>query len=270
MGTKICLTEIESVRLFYEIPEHLKNYSDTLELRRSDLALLDKELRENGSSLEEKISSGIVWRMGFPGMIVDVKKLNSDFKSTRLMVSPIHPYRADLTYKMDITLPRNVVPLTVNALLRSADGGFVLGIRGGNVEAGKIGLIPGGHTDYVLPLMTDPSETFMAEFREELGYIFDNENVSILGLFTNRDTNGVNVMYSAQTNLTFIEVLEMWERAKDRDEHNHLFKATDEDIRQLAKTGKVVLNHREVTTTPFFQDCFKMYIYCISGGDSYV
>ena len=257
--TEIYLTGFEKVELFYEVPEHLKS-SEILRLRESDLELLNGELRENGSSLEEKIASGVIWRMGFPGMITDVKKLDYDRKSIRVTVSPIHPHRADLAYKNDRTLLRNVVPLTVNALLKSAEGSFVLGVRGGNVEAGKIGIIPGGHTDYDFPLITNTSETVMSEFEEEVGYTFDDRgNITILGLFTNRDTRGINVMYAVQTNLTFPEILENWIRAKDRREHNTLFRATYEDIKQLAQTGKLVLDSREFTTTHFFQDCFKLY-----------
>ncbi len=258
METEIYITGLENIRLSYEIPGHLRE-RDMSGLRESDLALLNKELRENHSSLEEKIASGIIWRMSFPGMIVDVKKLTYDSKSAQLVVCPIHPYRADLAYKNDRTLPRNAAPLTTTALLKSADGFFVLGIRGGNVECGKIGLIPGGHVDYSLPLITNPLETFLTEFEEELGYAFDNKNILTLGLFTNCDANGINAMYSVQTSLTFPEILQNWEGAKDRREHSCLFKATDEDIKQLAKTGKLLLNDREVTTTHFFQDCFRLY-----------
>ena len=259
MEIEIYSPGIENVELSYEIPEHLKD-SNILKLRENDLTLLDSELKGNGSSLEEKIISRIIWRMHFPGMIVDVKKLNYNGKSAKLTLSPIHPHRADLAYKNDRTLFRNVAPLTVTALLKSIEGSFVLGVRGGNVESGKIGLIPGGHTDYVFPLITDPLETFMSEFREELGYTFDGEAVSILGLFTNRDTNGINIMYSVQTNLTFYEILKNWEIAIDKTEHNSLFQATDEDIRHLAQSGKLLLDCKELITTPFFQDCFKLYI----------
>ncbi len=258
MEIGICSTGLECVELFYEIPKHLEG-CNIPKLRENDLALLDHELRENGSSLEEKVASGVIWRMRFPGMIVDVKKLNYNGRSVKLAVSPIHPHRADLAYKMDRTLSRNVAPLTVTALLKSAEGSFVLGIRGGNVESGKIGIIPGGHTDYLFPLVTDPSETLMTEFREELGYTLDAKDVPIFGLFTNRDAKGINVMYTVQTKLTFHEILENWRKAKDRAEHCSLFQATYEDVKQLAQTGKLVLNCREVTTTLFFQDCFKLY-----------
>ncbi|MEK6819556.1 MAG: hypothetical protein AABY10_06520, partial [Nanoarchaeota archaeon] len=216
MSSQIYISDFSDITLRYEIPEHLNGIADTEGQRKADLELLDTELRENGSSLEEKISSNIIWRMKFPGMILDVKRISLD-SSVKLTLKPIHPYRADLAYKNDRTLPRNVSPLTVNALLESAEGSFPLGIRGGSVETGKIAIIPGGHVDYTIPEIENALETFRNEFDEELGYKFDGQVLPVC-VFNNGDTNGINVLYKAKTNLSFFEIVESWGAAKDRGE----------------------------------------------------
>ncbi len=246
----------QDVLLKYDIPEHLRGVENTEQQRRADLALLDNELKKHSSSLEEKISSGVIWRRGFPGMILDVRRIDHS-SYVEIITRPIHPHRADLAYKKDRTLPRNAFPLTVNALLENAENNFVLGIRGGLVESEKIAIIPGGHADYTNPVIESTLETFRSEFKEELGYEFDGE-VFPLCVFTNRDTNGINVFYRTKTKLGFPEILENWKSAKDRGEHNSLFRASYQTIRQLAETGKTIVEGRECETTPFLQDCFNL------------
>ena len=148
--------------------------------------------------------------------------------------------------------------MTVNALLESAEGSFPLGIRGGSVETGKIAIIPGGHVDYTIPKIENVLETFRCEFKEELGYEFDNQGVSPIGVFTNRDTKGINVLYAAKTGFHFSKILESWRAAKDRGEHDSLVQAYYPEIRQLAETGKTTIKGEEYFTTPLFQDCFRL------------
>lgn len=253
---QIYVHNFSDVFLRYEIPEHLQGIQDTEQLRMADLDLFDNELRKNGSSLEEKISSGVIWRMNFPGIILDVQKINYT-SYMEIVLKPIHPHRADLAYKQDRTLPKNVSPLTVNALLENAEGSFILGIRGGSVETGKIAIIPGGHAEYTLPQIENVLETFRAEFREELGYEFDG-HVSPVCVLTNKDTKGLNVLYAARTGLPFPQIEKNWRTAKDRGEHNLLIEASARDIEQLARTGKTVINGREYSTTPLLKDCFEL------------
>ncbi|MFH1589682.1 MAG: hypothetical protein ABIB43_03900 [archaeon] len=257
MTSKIYAHHPKEVVLSYEIPTHLQGIVDEEKQREADLELLDEELKEHGSSLEEKLSSKIIWRMGFPGMILDVQRI-SPGDSVKLTLKPIHPHRADLAYKNDTTLSRNVSPLTVNALLESREGNFVLGIRGGAVETGKIAIVPGGHADYTIPQIENALETFRSEFREELGYEFDSQEVSPIGVFTNRDTNGLTILYAAKTHCYFPKILENWALAKDREEHGSLFQASRQEIQQLAETGKLTLEGKEYSTTPLFQDCFRL------------
>lgn len=252
-----------SITLNYYLPEHLSGIKEINDLRSADLNEFDKELRAGESSLEEKISKGVIWRKGFPGMILDVTSIHHCQRNGHitLNVSPIHPHRADLAYKIDRTLKRNVSPLTATSILIDNEGNFVLGIRGGSVESGKIGIIPGGHTDYKIPKIINPFDTFKDEFQEELGYNYEKEiELPILGVFTNKDTNGINVLYSATTSLFFNEINDRWKNAKDRGEHNFLFTVSEEDISKLAETGKLKFNKREYITTVFFQDCFKIYL----------
>lgn len=260
MSPNIYITNLERVELVYEIPRHLQGIEDTSQLREVDLELLRRELKENGSSLDEKISSGAIWRMDFPRMVVDVSRLDYDGRNAQLTVSPIHPHRADLSYKRDETLPRNVAPLTANALLQSAEGSFVLGIREGDVASGKIGIIPGGHTDYGFPLVTNPLDTLRSEFEEELGYNFgvSGREIPLRAVFTDRNTQGMNVLYTARTDLAFPQILEKWKGAKDRWEHSSLFQATQEDIKQLAETGELDVEGKRYSTPPIFQDCFRI------------
>lgn len=253
--------QTKKVFLSYNVPKSLKQLTDIPLTRKIDSGLLDKELMGRNSSLNEKISSGIIWRMKFPGMILDVKKINELKDLIELVVSPAHPHRADLAYKRDKTLQKNVCPLTITSILQTKERGYVLGIRGGSVEFGKIGVIPGGHAEYKFPLIKNTLETFKAEFEEEIGYKFgDDKNVFLLGVFKNRDTKGINVLYFAKTNLIFPEILKKWKKAKDRDEHSSLFLATKKDLVKLAKTGKLIVDGKEYLTTPFFQDCFKLAI----------
>jgi hypothetical protein len=259
MPFQIHISDFSNIVLKYEIPRHLQGIENIEEQRKADLELLGTELKEHGSSLEEKISSNIIWRMNFPGMILDVQRISLD-SSLDLTLTPIHPHRADLAYKNDRTLPRNVSPLTVNALLKSAEESFVLGIRGGSVETGKIAIIPGGHMDYTIPRIESPLETFRGEFEEELGYKFDGRKISPVGVFNNRDTKGINILYKTKTDFYFPRILEMWGAAKDRWEHDSLFQASYDEIRQLAKTGRTTINGKEYSTTPFLQDCFRLII----------
>jgi hypothetical protein len=259
MNYELFISNPGRISLEYSVPEHLQGIRDTSQLREADLELLDIELKANGSSLDEKISSGVIWRMGFPEMVLDVSRMDYDRDSAKLYVSPIHPHRADLAFRGDRSLPRNVVTLTTNALLKCAEGNYVLGIRGGDVGAGKIGIIPGGHTDYTMPPIINPLDTLRTEFEEELGYNFqDNGGVPVKGLFSNRDTQGINVLYTAKTDLEFSEVLEKWRGAKDRGEHSLLFQATEVEIRQLAETGQLNVKGERYLTNPFFQDCFRV------------
>ncbi len=258
MGPYISIQEFVNIELNYRIPDYLKGIKDVDEQRKADLEALDSELNKEGSSLEEKISSGIIWRRGFPGMILDVQRVIANSNYIKLEIKPIHPHRADLTYKRDKTLPKNASPFTVTGLLRDGNDNFVLGIRGGNVERGKIAIIPGGHADYIFPPIQNPLETFLNEFQEEIGYEFDGQT-SPSGLFTNRDTGGINIQYVARTDRTFQLIEESWRDAKDRSEHDSLFSATEQDITQLAQTGKTIVKGREHVTTPFIQDCFEIF-----------
>jgi 8-oxo-dGTP pyrophosphatase MutT (NUDIX family) len=255
----------EEITLFYDIPEHLRGIKDTEELREADLGLLERELKRRGSSLDDKKKSKIIWRMGFPGMILDVTKLEADKKSVYLHVSPIHPHRADLAFKRDETLGRNPEPLSVAAMLRERKGYFVLGIRGGNVETGKIAVLPGGHAEYTEPHIETPFDTLKTEFEEELGYPLEarEEEVPILGVFRNRDTDGIHVLYNLKTNLEFREILEKWKNAEHKYEHRSLLTVSQEGIRTIAETGEFPLPElggpvEYYPTSLFFRDCFRI------------
>jgi hypothetical protein len=249
----------KEVFLNYTVPDHLEGIRNIKTLRDSDLTQLKTELENKGSSLKDKISDKTIWRMGFPGMVLDVKEIKTG-DDVYLEVSPIHPHRADLAFKNDKTLERNACPLTATGILISKEGYIVLGIRGGIVETGKVGVIPGGHIEYVFPRVQSTKPGFLAEFKEELGYSFDNTNLPIIGVHNNKDTKGINVLYLAQTALSFEKIEEKWKAAKDRDEHNQLLKLKKDQVEELALTGKLSIQDKNLTTTPFFQDCLKHFL----------
>lgn len=257
---KMFIENPSKILLYYSIPEHLKENKDIVEMRVNDLQELELELRDKGSSLEEKTSSGVIWRMGFPGMILDTQEVYLDRnKEAHLHVVPIHPYRADLSYKQDKTFQRNVSPLTINAILIDRKGKIILGIRGGNVETGKLGVIPGGHIDYQIPLVEDVNQGLFKEFEEELGFKFNRglHTLNLLGIMGNDDVQGVNILNSIKVEYSFEELIPYLEKAKDNFEHSSLISLTKKEVSEVANTGKLKKDNTQYVTTGFFQDCLK-------------
>ncbi|MFH0712184.1 MAG: NUDIX hydrolase [archaeon] len=255
--------ELVSVSLNYSIPSHLENLSGDENLRRVDLEKLSGELVLAGSSLEKKKSEGTIWRMGFPGMILDVNHIGqARYGELTVDVSPIHPHRADLAYKGDKSLSRTPVPLTVGAMLLDDEGNEVLAVRGGKVESGKVVSFPGGHVDFENPRVESPVAGLYREFYEEVGMKFDSSNhkASLIGVMNNSDTKGINVLYALKTPSSFKEIEDSWRNAGDRFEHDLLFPATGSDLKNLAKDGKMTRGGRELETTPFFKDVFSRYL----------
>lgn len=250
------------VSLEYSLPDHLKNCSDTETMRVKDIDSLDKELRERGSSLKEKINKGVIYRKRFPGMVLDMQGVSVDLynSSTNMNVTPIHPHRADLALKEDSTLLNKFRPITINAVLELEDKSVILGIRGGSVGAGKIGIIPGGHAEYK-PYMDDLIEHLFSEFEEELGYSpGETEKISLIGVFQNRDTHGINALYLARTKLNHNEIESNWKKAKDSYEHQSLIQCSKDELNVLAEEGNLQYKGKQYNTTPFFQDCLTNYI----------
>src|SRR3989344_6463689 len=97
------LLGFEKLIVRYEVPEHLNGVDDIEEMRARDLEALNTELRKRGSSVDAKIAEGVIWRRGFPGMILDVRGSIGVDVSLRygsslnrkivLRARPIHPPR---------------------------------------------------------------------------------------------------------------------------------------------------------------------------------
>lgn len=244
-------------RLNYNLYCKSLRYTGVEDQRSQDLKKLDAELKQAGSSLEEKIKRGIIWRLNFPGMIIDFRYINLNLLtgSVVLDVVPIHPHRADLSFKGDMTLKRNVMPVTTNVIIQSADGLYLGGIRGGSVASGKIGVIPGGHAEYK-PQSTDVKEHLLVEWEEELGYLPVKDRIFPTGLFLNRDTGGVNILYNSRSDLLFSDIERNWKSAKDRDEHQRIVGLSRRQIEDIAEFGETSIDEIRFSTTPFFQDCF--------------
>lgn len=260
--SRFLISGIESIRLNYNVSEHFVDCKDIGEMRQADLNALDNELREAGSSLEEKISKKIIWRMKFPNMVLDAKELSVDYRnnSATINAAPIHPHRADLAFKKDASLLYNSLPITISAIQETIDDLVVLAVRGGSVAGGKIGIIPGGHAEYRQD-KTDLFSHLAAEYEEEVGFVPDREKIKLIGLFCNRDTNGLNALYVARTGKSFNEIEEAWRNASDAWEHASLLDLTKSQVKELGETGKICYQSKAYETTPFFQDCLVNYLH---------
>jgi hypothetical protein len=195
-------------------------------IRKGDLKKLDEDLKAKGSSLEAKISDGTIWRMGFPGVILHSVLSSIDLSqgTVSLVCSPAHPHRADLAYKRDSTLDRNISPLTCSSVVLDEKGQIVFGLRGGLVSARKLGII-GGHAEYkpLHPNTNIAERTTIDEVSEELGLDIAPDQIKAIAIHSNIDTNGIDVVYEVHTGLPFHKIEESWSGAKDKYENVKLF-----------------------------------------------
>jgi len=253
------------IEIVYDLPAHLRGVESIEEMRKRDLEALDQELREKGSSLDEKIKTKSIWRMGFPGMVLDITNLSYINGNATLTAVPIHPHRADLAFhnsihpvrrgsNYDTTLDRNVTPLTALGPMVDRDNHFIMGLRKGNVGTG-LGIIPGGHVDYTIPPMTNPVGGLEQEFGEEVGYPFGDggERIVYRAVMDNFDINGLNVVYGLKSDRTFEEIQEAWRTAKDRGIHKSLHKLTPSEARELADKGQITKGNQIYSSTPLFR-----------------
>src|SRR3989304_2555154 len=251
------ITSPNQVTFNYQIPSHLEGISDMSLVRDADLTLLNDELKQRGSDVESKKEGKIIWRLGFPNMVLDATNVYMYEGGVCMDVVPIHPHRADLAFKGDKSLKRNVYPVTVNSILVDSEGNKILGVRGGNVAQGKLGVIPGGHAEYN---SKNPERSafvhLLAEFEEELDFPYEKSELEspIVGVFDNRDINGINVLYVTKINKSYEEISQSQKFAKDSYEHEKLLKLGRSHLEELAGTGKLNLGSKGYETTPFFQD----------------
>lgn len=262
MDYKVAIATSAEVSIEYSIPEHLQSATTVEEMRERDKVKLDEELQLQGWNIDKKIAAKQIWRMGFPGMILDIREIVVDANTAVMRAVPIHPHRADLAYKSDATLSRNVVPLTANAVVTDADRNVVAGVRGGNVEAGKIAVIPGGHAECMENFYgRNVAIALFNEFGEELGRYAPHEfDISPTSMFNNEDTNGINVLFHLNIKKSFEEIEARWKQAKDRAEHQELRKLTIAETLSLVNNGAVVIDGKQYETTPFFRRCFAHFI----------
>ncbi|MBR9701883.1 hypothetical protein GOV13_03095 [Candidatus Pacearchaeota archaeon] len=255
------------VSLNYDMPDHLAGSKDIEDMRSKDLEAFDYELMQVGSSIDKKKDEGVIWRMGFPGMILDVNnvyvKSNGDVE---LRVRPIHPHRADLSFKADNTFYRNVTPLTIAGLMRDKSGVPVLGIRGGDVSNGSVAIIPGGHVDYEMLPVTNVVDALKREYIEEIGMVWDPANrMSTLGVMGNDDVPGINILNTIDVPYTFDEIKNAWKNAKDRFEHTSILSVPRGKLENLVYNGEMTIDEAKYTaskktTTPYFIDCFRHFL----------
>ncbi len=224
-----------SLRILYKIiiPEHLREYQGNIKgMRQADLTQLDAELREKGSSIQEKIDKEIIFRMQFPGIVYAVDGISSRRGTINMCLHPIHPYRADLAYKRDPTLENNPGPLSISGLIESREG-TIFGLRAGSVEQGKIGFVPGGHAEYRGFYHQEDIgiRALQEETEEELGITPPEYSIEeIFGIHKNPDTNGTDIIATMKTGLSLEEIEKRREKAKDRWEHSRLVAIAKEDL----------------------------------------
>lgn len=272
--TEVHISKPNIVRLFYHIPEHLKGCPDLDAMRKKDLLKLNKELKSRGSSVQKKTSEKVIWRRGFPGMVLNVEGASylSSENAVHLDVAPIHPFRADLAFgfgregKVDDTLKENAKPLTTNAILEDLSGDVILGIRCGEQDDGSIGVYPGGHADYVLGAermdsFLDSDYAMISESCEESGIMIgERGKIPIIAFHHNADTQGFNVLYHVKSGLNFRAIKRKWERATHKHEHRGIVCLSRGKVEQLASEGKAMIESTERVTSPFFQNCLKNYL----------
>ena len=174
-----------------------------------------------------------------------------------LEVIPIHPHRADLTFRNDKTLDKIVYPLTINAVPVTRDDEIVLGVRGGDVEAGKVGVIPGGHIDYGFREEKGVNHALMQEFYEEMGMPMSihKHKLELIGVMGNNDLPGINIINRVKMQESFDEIVESWKKAKDRFEHSSIFKVDYDELQDIVNDGRLEKEGKVYETTPYFQDC---------------
>ena len=253
-----CIYAPEQVTFEYQIHDHLRGISTVEDMRQTDLDLLKIELRSKGTTLEQEISQGRIWRMKFPGMILDAKALYSNDGTVRIQVYPIHPHRADLTQRA--THLERRCPITVNAIIVNQDHQVILAPR---TDAPILGVIPGGHVEYdPQNPQSDSLDHLLNEFKEELGFAHSGirSETPIICVHDNKDIRGINVLHSITVKKSFREILELWKKAKDRYEHSTLLSAPGERLDELAHTGKTTLAEKPYETTLFFQDCIRYFL----------
>jgi ADP-ribose pyrophosphatase YjhB (NUDIX family) len=262
----------QDITLRYSIPEHLGGIKNIDTMRKVDLEKLDYELQEKGTSVKDRIKNKKIWRMGFPEMILDVQKVTytpygnqlpmKGMGHVYLDVVPIHPHRADLTFRNDKTLDKIVYPLTINAIPVTKDNEIVLGVRGGDVEAGKVGVIPGGHIDYGFGIEKGVNWALAKEFNEEMGMPLSihKHKLELIGVMGNDNLPGINIINRVKMSESFDEIVESWKNAKDRFEHASIFKVDYDELQELSDTGELEQKGTKYETTPFFQDCLTRFV----------
>jgi len=252
------------IRVEYTIPEHLKGIHTIDEMRAADCQKLDEELHAKGSSIDAKIREGVIWRLGFPSIVLNARAQGRPNNAVALTVVPIHPHRADLAYKGDRTLRPGVAPLTVSGILLDDRGDLVLGIRGGTVEAQKVGIIPAGHANYDFSHPSDLiMRTLINEAEEEISLEPDEvlRWASLTDLFVNMDTNGLHVSYTLNSGLPFTELERRWQSAKDRYEHEGLFSISLSALCTALIENCVHISQGRYTFSPFSRHCLKNFLF---------
>src|SRR3989338_9573535 len=212
------------IRYNVTVPEHLTEYRNNIEeMRKADLILLDQELRRKGSSIEEKVKEEKIWRMKFPHMIYGIDEICKKENNVYIDLHPMHPHRADLTFKKDRSLENVPGPLTVTAIVET-EGNLIFGLRGGFVESGKIGFIPGGHADYHNSSISEDigRRALHTETEEELGLTNEEYSLEIFGIHENPETNGHNIIARMSTHLSLAELEQKRKEASDAWEHSKL------------------------------------------------
>lgn len=258
---EILFTGIPQFKLTYNIPDHLRGIKSIEEMRDADIDQLNGQLKAKGSSIAQKIEDGQIYRTRFEGMVLDITsyRINPHDYSMTLSVSPVHPYRADLSMKRDKSFERNVTPLTISALLRTIEDKFVIGVRGGTVEAGMLTPLPSGHVDYKVKQPEDPLVGLFQEFREEAGIRYDPQrhDIGLGGLMLNTDTWGLHLFSAMNVQESSGEVVSSWMTAKDRGENAKLLVVSKNDVRDIANLGRVNIDGENYVTNPFFQRTFR-------------
>lgn len=122
-------------------------------------------------------------------------------------------------------LKKPFIPVSADGVLISSDNKIPIGLRGGDVEKGKLFSLPAGMTGYKSTYLINPLfDTFYDELSSETGLSSnDITSSSFIGLQYDTISKGHSYVFKAKSNKTYDQIHESWKQAEDSWEHSELF-----------------------------------------------
>ncbi len=149
---------------------------------------------------------------------------NPELPSLSMNIKLSHSYLSQLINYRKL-VRSNDDAISISNVLISRDNFIVLGVRAGNKYAGTIMNIPAGSVEYHTgknPLF----ESFYAEYEEEIGLKPEHiEKAELIGKISKfRLENQSHYIFRTKANLSFEELIKIWNASYDKREHTSLKK----------------------------------------------